>query len=123
MMVSKRIRTPAAEEGKRSSMSAIFTGIIGLTRLFNILKIQEIIKIFHKYNGLKKCKRVKISFPPMQGVSRMKRMDSSFQCCINDGSRSTAYGVQTEYANHLKMLYSKDMVLNVQAKGVCKDIR
>ena len=53
----------------------------------------------------------------------MKRMDNSFQCCIKDGSRPTAYVVQTKYANHLKVLYSKDMVLNVQAKGVCKDIR
>ena len=47
-------------------------------------------------------------------------MDSSFQCCIKDGSRPTAYAVQTEYANHLKVLYSKDMVLNVQAKGSVK---
>ena len=46
----------------------------------------------------------------------MKRMDSSFQCCIKDGSRSTTYAVQTEYANHLKVLCSKGMVLNVQEK-------
>jgi hypothetical protein len=38
-------------------------------------------------------------------------------------SRLTAYAVQTEYANHLKVLYSKGIVLNVQAKGVCKGIR
>jgi hypothetical protein len=53
----------------------------------------------------------------------MKRMDSSFQCCIEDGSRPTAYAVQMEYSNPLKVLCSKGMVLNVQAKGVCKDIR
>ena len=27
---------------------------------------------------------------PWSGVSRMKRVDDSFQCCIRDGSRSTA---------------------------------
>ena len=53
----------------------------------------------------------------------MNGMYSSFQCCIKDGSRPTAYVVQTKYANHLKVLCSKGMVLNVQAKGVCKDIR
>src|SRR5256885_4432079 len=51
------------------------------------------------------------------GVSRMKRVDSSFQCCIRDGSRSAAYVMQLRYANHLKVLCSKGMVLNVQAKG------
>ena len=51
------------------------------------------------------------------GVSRMKGMDSSFQCCIRDGSRPAAYAIQLEYANHLKVLCSKGMVLNVQAKG------
>jgi hypothetical protein len=57
----------------------------------------------------------------------MNRIDSSFQCCIKDGSRPTAYTVQTGYANHLKVLYSKDMVLNVQEKvsvkasGKCKE--
>lgn len=60
---------------------------------------------------------------PWFGVSRMNRIDSSFQCCIKDGSRPTAYAVQTEYANHLKVLQSKVAVLNVQAKGVCKGIR
>ena len=50
----------------------------------------------------------------------MKRMDNSFQCCIEDGSRPTAYVVQTKYANHLKVLCSKDTVLNVQAKGSAK---
>ena len=53
----------------------------------------------------------------------MIRMDNSYQCYIEDGSRPTAYAVQTGYANHLKVLCSKDMVLNVQTKGVCKDIR
>jgi hypothetical protein len=28
--------------------------------------------------------------------------------------------VQTEYANHLKVLYPKGMVLNIQAKGFAK---
>jgi hypothetical protein len=58
----------------------------------------------------------------------MKRMNSSFQCCIKDGSRPAAYVMQLRYANHLKVLYSKDMVLNVQAKdsvktlsGACKE--
>jgi hypothetical protein len=61
------------------------------------------------------------------GVSRMKRVDSSFQCCIKDGSRFTTYAVQTEYVNHLKVLCSKGMVLNVQEKlsaksaGECKE--
>ena len=36
---------------------------------------------------------------------------------MKDGSRSTAYAVQTEYANHLKVLCSKGMVLNIQVKG------
>ena len=53
----------------------------------------------------------------------MKRMDNSFQCCIKDGRRPTAYVVQTKYANHLKVLCLKGMVLNVQGKGVCKGIR
>ena len=60
---------------------------------------------------------------PWFGVSRMKRMDSPFQCCIKDGSRSTAYALQKEFANHLKVLCSKDMVLSVQAKGAIKGIR
>ena len=47
----------------------------------------------------------------------MKRMDSSFQCCIEDGSRSAAYVIQLRCANHLKVLCSKGIVLNVQAKG------
>ena len=50
----------------------------------------------------------------------MKRMDSSFQCGIIDGSRPTEHAVQTESANHLEVLYSKDMVLNIQAKGSAK---
>ena len=54
---------------------------------------------------------------PSYGVSRMKRVSSSFQCCIRDGSRSAAYAIQLEYANPLKVLCSKGMVLNVQAKG------
>jgi len=36
---------------------------------------------------------------------------------MEDGSRSTVYAEQTGYANHLRMLCSKGMVLNVQAKG------
>src|SRR5665213_3501608 len=56
-------------------------------------------------------------------VSRMNRIDSSFQCCIKDGSRPATYAVQTEYANHLKVLQSKVAVLNVQVKGACKGIR
>jgi hypothetical protein len=47
----------------------------------------------------------------------MKRINSSFQCCIEDGSRSAAYIIQLRCANHLKVLCSKGMVLNVQAKG------
>ena len=62
----------------------------------------------------------KSALPPWSGLSRMKRMDNSFLCCIKDGSRSTAYAVQTGCANHLKVLYSKDAVLNVQAKGSAK---
>ena len=55
-------------------------------------------------------------------MSRMKRIDSSFQCCIRDGSRAAAYAIQLEYANHLKVLCSKGMVLNVQAKGSVKTL-
>ena len=47
----------------------------------------------------------------------MNRIYSSFKYCIKDGSRPTAYVVQTKYANHLKVLCSKGMLLNVQAKG------
>ena len=47
----------------------------------------------------------------------MKRVDSSFQCCIRDGSRSASYAMQLECANHLKVLCSKGMVLNIQTKG------
>ncbi len=70
-----------------------------------------------------------LQFLPLLGVSRMKRMDNSFQCCIKDGLYlvETAYVVQTRYANHpalagqaLKVLCSKGMVLNVQAKGPAK---
>jgi hypothetical protein len=39
---------------------------------------------------------------------RMKVIDSSFQCCIRDGSRPTTYAVQTEYVNHLKVLQISD---------------
>jgi hypothetical protein len=42
-----------------------------------------------------------------------ERNDSSFQCCIRDDSRSIAHAVQSECANHLKLLYSKDMVVSV----------
>ena len=57
-----------------------------------------------------------------KGVSRMKRMNISFQCCIEDGSRPAAYVIQLGYANHLKVLCSKGMVLNVQAKGSVKTL-
>jgi hypothetical protein len=46
-------------------------------------------------------------------VALMKRGDSSFQCCIKDDRRSIAYVVQTGYANHLKLLYSKGTVVSV----------
>jgi hypothetical protein len=46
-----------------------------------------------------------------------------FEICINDGSRSTAYALEKEFANHLKVLCSKDMVLSVQVKGAIKGIR
>ena len=52
----------------------------------------------------------------------MKRIDSSFQCCIKDGSRSAGYVMQLRYANHLKVLCSKGMVLNVQTKGSVKTL-
>ena len=69
-------------------------------------------------------KNINDFFSPLRSVSRMKRMDNSFQCCIKDGSRPTAYVVQTKYANHLKVLCLKGMVLNVQAKGlVLNEIR
>ena len=32
-----------------------------------------------------------VALAPWSAVSRMKRMDSSFQCCIKDGSKPTAY--------------------------------
>ena len=45
-----------------------------------------------------------------------------------DGSRPTAYAVQTAFANQLKVLCSKGIVLNIQAKvsaktesGECKE--
>ena len=63
------------------------------------------------------------SFAIVGCVTNEKNKDSSNQCCIKDGSRPTAYAVQTEYANQLKVLCSKGMVLNVQSKGVCKGIR
>ena len=47
----------------------------------------------------------------------MKSNNSSFQCCIRDGSRPAAYVIQLGYANHLKVLCSKGMVLNIQTKG------
>ena len=46
-----------------------------------------------------------------------EKIQSSFQCCIKDGSRPAAYFMQLKFANHLKVLCSKDMVLNVQGKG------
>ena len=57
-----------------------------------------------------------------KGVSRMKRIDSSFQCCIRDGSRSAAYVMQLRCANHLKVLCSKGMMLNIRAKGSVKTL-
>lgn len=50
----------------------------------------------------------------------MKRRGSSFQCCIKDDSRSIAHVVQQGCANHLKLLYSKGMVVSIQAKGLIK---
>ena len=47
------------------------------------------------------------NFVPAGDVSRMNRMDSSFQCWIKDGSRYTVYAVQTAYASHLKVLCSQ----------------
>jgi hypothetical protein len=61
-------------------------------------------------------------FLPRNGVSRIKRINSSFQCCIKDGRRPAAYVIQLRYANHLKVLCSKGMVLNVQAKGSVKTL-
>jgi len=52
----------------------------------------------------------------------MKRIDSSFQCCIRDGIRLAAYAIQLEYANHLQALCSKGMVLNVQVKESVKTL-
>jgi hypothetical protein len=57
----------------------------------------------------------------MRGANEGKT--SSFQCCIKDGSCPTAYAVQTEYANHPKLLYSKGMVVSIWAKGLIKEIR
>ena len=51
------------------------------------------------------------------GCVTNERMDSSFQCCIKDDSRSISIGVQSLVLNHLKVLCLKGMVLNVQAKG------
>jgi hypothetical protein len=45
-----------------------------------------------------------LKFLPMLRVSRIKDHDKFFECWIKDGRRSTAYAVQTEYANHLKVL-------------------
>jgi hypothetical protein len=58
--------------------------------------------------------------PPPQKKSEKRKF---FEICINDGSRSTAYALQKDFANHLKVLSSKDMVLSVQAKGAIKGIR
>jgi hypothetical protein len=38
---------------------------------------------------------------------------SSLKCCTKDGGRPSAIGMQMQIANHLKVLYSKDMVLSV----------
>jgi len=54
----------------------------------------------------------------------MERMDSSFQCCIKDGSRSAAYVIQLRCANHPPEAdcIQKTMLLNVQAKGSVKTL-
>ena len=57
--------------------------------------------------------RGQLLFCLRRGVSRMKRKDSSFQCCIKDEGRPFTYATQLECVNHLKVLYSKGMVLNV----------
>jgi hypothetical protein len=74
---------------------------------------------------VRKIYNLRIGLPsPLLGVSRKEiRQAVLFPCCIKDGSRPTAYAVQTGYANHLKVLWPKATVLNVQAKGVRKDIR
>jgi hypothetical protein len=47
-------------------------------------------------------------------MSRLKR--------IEDSSRVAADAIQLRYANQLKVLFSKGMVLNVQAKGSVKPL-
>ena len=56
-------------------------------------------------------------FSSCWGCVTNERMDSSFQCCIKDDSRSISIGVQSLVLNHLKVLCLKGMVLNVHAKG------
>jgi hypothetical protein len=55
--------------------------------------------------------------PPRPWCVTNEKIQRSFQCCIKDGSRPAAYFMQLKFANHLKVLCSKDMVLNVQGKG------
>ncbi|HEX8607152.1 MAG TPA: hypothetical protein VF679_00785, partial [Pedobacter sp.] len=47
-------------------------------------------------------------------------MQIVWQCWVEDGSRPAAYAKQIGYANHPKVLCSKDMVLSVWAKGVVR---
>ena len=49
----------------------------------------------------------------LTGCVTNEERNSSFQCCIKDESRSLTYAIQLEYVNHLKVLCSKGMVLNV----------
>ena len=58
------------------------------------------------------------------GVSRMKRIDSSFQYCIRDGSSPAAYVNTVELCKLSASggLRSKTKVLNVQAKGSVKTL-
>ncbi len=49
-------------------------------------------------------------------VSWMQDVQIVLQCWIEDGRRPAAYVMQIRCANHPKVLYSKDMVLNVWAK-------
>ena len=41
---------------------------------------------------------------PWFGVSRMKRMDGSFQCCIKDEGRPLLYALQKGYINYFMVL-------------------
>jgi len=39
------------------------------------------------------------------------------QCCTDDGGRSAGIAIQVEVPNHLKVLWSKAMVLSVKEKA------